>query len=547
MFSIFGYGQVSLLTETNTKNFEVKEAFKLNIGLELTGNNLEQQTPLKLPDLSKFEILGNASEAFTFIDPETGMMVKQIVHQLILEPKQAGKLKIGSALVQVNGKIYKSEAFDIFVKENNRKNNELFSKDVSLSMEVQNTDKYTFQPIKIILKAHSKNFQNLRKIGQIQLPKYANIHPISLEKQDIEIEEYGDEKASQIIASFILFPENSGNIIIPPALAQLDKEKILSNKLKINVKSLPKNAPHNFTNAVGNFEINIKTPDKIRVNQPFDIFIKLSGEGNLNQISLPKILESDYYTIFQPKKTIKTTPSANGLTGEITEHYVLTPKKEGNIDILIEDFVFFNPQKNTYETINKTHHINSLASNEENSTIEEMIDDTEHILKKVDLSPIPSKKDKKNINWITIFTISIALGVILIIGFYILKFRKKKRATNIQKDKITTIAETEEILRNSIFIGKDYYFRLMKKALEEGNYTLFFEYYDELHCDAEQQIELYENKNINQFLENTINSEFAKDFDNFREKILLEKYAPIHQDLYDFYNNIVKFYSKIMK
>ena len=119
--SIFSYGQVSILSETNTKEYEVKEAFKLNIGLEILGNELEQQTPIKLPDLSKFEILGNASEIFSFIDPETGTLVRQVIYQLVLEPKQAGKIKIGSALVQVNGKIYKSESFDIFVKENSKK------------------------------------------------------------------------------------------------------------------------------------------------------------------------------------------------------------------------------------------------------------------------------------------------------------------------------------------------------------------------------------------------------------------------------------------
>ena len=39
--------------------------------MEIAGD-MHQQTPIKLPDLSKFEVLGNASEAFTFIDPETG-------------------------------------------------------------------------------------------------------------------------------------------------------------------------------------------------------------------------------------------------------------------------------------------------------------------------------------------------------------------------------------------------------------------------------------------------------------------------------------------
>lgn len=543
LFSVFSYGQVSILSETNTKEYEVKEPFKLNIGLEISGNNLEQQTPVKLPDLSKFEILGNASEVFSFIDPDTGVLVKQMIYQLVLEPKQSGKIKIGSALVQVNGKIYKTEAFDIIVKENSKKESEkILAKNVQLSMETKNSSAYAFEPISITLKASGKNFHNFRKIHHIQLPRNkVKVYPISLNQNEIEI----GNTASQVIASFIVYPDKTGIYSIPAALAKLENEQLTSNTLNINIKPLPQGAPSHFKNAVGEFGLEIiKLNDQAFANETFEILIKLSGQGNFDHIELPKILEStDYQILNKPKKSTNITTTSKGLVGEITEHYIIIPKKEGNMILNIEDFSFFNPKNNKYQNISKTENI--LVSNTpQDSTIEKLMDDTGHILKKVELSPISQKEEKEKPYKGIIGGFSI-LGILG--GILIFFLRKRKRKAIKTPEKITTIAETEEILKYKLFIGKEYYFRSLKKDLENNMPLSFFEHYDELHYDAEEQVRLESNKNIEEFLENTTSIGFVQEFKEFREKIQIEKYAPIHQDLNEYYNNIIKFYSKIMK
>ena len=64
--------------------------------------------------------------------------------------------------------------------------------------------------------------------------------------------------ASQVIAMFIIFPEEAGNVEIEPVSAMVktpEINKIISNKVKINVKTLPKDSPENFKNAVGKFQV----------------------------------------------------------------------------------------------------------------------------------------------------------------------------------------------------------------------------------------------------------------------------------------------------
>jgi len=260
---IFGYGQVTLLSETDTKEYQVREPFNLSIGLEIIGDNYQQQSPVRLPDLSKFEILGNATESVAAIDPETGNVVRQVLYHLILQPKHAGKTRIGSALVQVNGKTYKSEPFEILVRDGKRKN-DTWGRSVSMIMEVLDKDVYQNQPVNVVLKlkANPHNYQDFRKVNHIKLPQNTKkIHTVNLKREDIEIDK-SDEMAMQVIASFVVVPEKEGNFIISPATALFNEERILSNPLRIHVKKLPEGAPSSFKNAVGKFDLKVEIPEE---------------------------------------------------------------------------------------------------------------------------------------------------------------------------------------------------------------------------------------------------------------------------------------------
>ena len=159
LLSVITYGQVTVFTEVNTKEPKLNEPLVLTIVQEVAGEDLEQQTPLQLMDLSKFDVVGTASERNTYIDQRKGIRINQLVYQVYLQPKTLGKLKIGSALVTVNGKIYKSEPFDVIVKEGDKRaeSTDYFSKDVFLNLDVDDIEVYENQPVVAVLRAYSKN------------------------------------------------------------------------------------------------------------------------------------------------------------------------------------------------------------------------------------------------------------------------------------------------------------------------------------------------------------------------------------------------------
>ena len=551
---IFGYGQVTLLSETDTKEYQVREPFNLSIGLEIIGENYQQQSPVRLPDLSKFEILGNATESVAAIDPETGNVVRQVLYHLILQPKHAGKTRIGSALVQVNGKTYKSEPFEILVRDGKRKH-DASGRSVSMVMEVLDKEVYENQPVNVVLKlkANPHNYLDFRKVNQIKLPqKTKNIYTVNLKREDIEIDK-NDETAMQVIASFVVVPEKDGNLFVSPATALFNEERILSNPLKIHVKKLPEGAPRGFKNAVGKFDLEVEIPkEEVEVNQPMDVFVKLKGKGNIIGAELPKIVESDDYTILKPTQKIEVKESE--LSGEKTDHYVIIPKKEGEITIRYENFAYFDIDEKQYQIINSDD-IKILSLSKEDmdspkSTLGKMMDDTGHILKKVNLLPVSEEeKEEESFDFGRFAGIGLLVfGSLLAIYFFTFRKKKPKQWSSVQEDdKITTIAETEELLKENISIGKEYYFGALKNAADKEDSAGFFENYQELHTEAENQIKRLKNQTISEFLEEIENADFVKDFEQFRAEIQEAKYAPVHEDLYEFYNDIVKFYTKIME
>ena len=563
LLSVISYGQVTLLTDVNVKEAKPNEPIVLTIVQEVAGDDLVQQSPLRMPDLSKFDIIGTASEQNTFIDQRKGLRVNQFVYQYYLMPKVSGKVKIGSALLTVNGKIYKSEPFDILVKDG-PKNPEAdyLAKDVYLNLEVSDKTVYENQPTVAVLRAYSKNFDNFRKLENIKVSEQSNaiVKPISYKKQNIETKDDG-EYSSQIIATFVIFPEKSGNVEIEPVSALVknaEMGKVVSNKVKINVKNLPTGSPESFKNAVGNFNVSIETidaPKEIEINKPVNVLVKIAGNGNLDANKLPKIIDSEQYTFFKPKITSKLTTNKEGVNGVIAATYVLIPKKAGKINISTEDFSFFEPNLKKYVDIGaKSLLLNVLTPQQiaANKTTLDVVDDyTKNVIETVPL-PVVEKKNNASyysFNWKNVLlNLALLFGCGLVFYYFVNRRKEKKVLKPIPLKPITTIAEEEERIRNQIKPDFYSYFNYLNTLKVDGDFSAFFKTYEDLHHDVETYIERKSKESLKSYVQNTKGRKFFEDFKDLEKLMSIEKYAPIHdqEHIDELYHSIVKIYSEIM-
>jgi hypothetical protein len=563
LLSVISYGQVTLLTDVNVKEAKPNEPIVLTIVQEVAGDDLVQQSPLRMPDLSKFDIIGTASEQNTFIDQRKGLRVNQFVYQYYLMPKVSGKVKIGSALLTVNGKIYKSEPFDILVKDGSKNPEaDYLAKDVYLNLEVSDKTVYENQPTVAVLRAYSKNFDNFRKLENIKVSEQSNaiVKPISYKKQNIETKDDG-EYSSQIIATFVIFPEKSGNVEIEPVSALVknaEMGKVVSNKVKINVKNLPTGSPESFKNAVGNFNVSIEAIDsskEIEINKPVNVLVKIAGNGNLDANKLPKIIDSEQYTFFKPKITSKLTTNKEGVNGVIAATYVLIPKKAGKINISTEDFSFFEPNLKKYVDIGaKSLLLNVLTPQQiaANKTTLDVVDDyTKNVIETVPL-PVVEKKNNASyysFNWKNVLlNLALLFGCGLVFYYFVNKRKEKKVLKPIPLKPITTIAEEEERIRNQIKPDFYSYFNYLNTLKVDGDFSAFFKTYEDLHHDVETYIERKSKESLKSYVQNTKGRKFFEDFKDLEKLMSIEKYAPIHdqEHLDELYHSIVKIYSEIM-
>ena len=565
--SVIAYGQVELNMKPDKSDYNGKEIVNLIITLELNGDNLVQQSKIQLPDLSKFNIIGNGSFNQGVRDPETNLAVEQYITKIALEPKQKGKIRIGSVLVTVNNKIYKTEPFDIFIRDVEKKSiAKSTDNDVYLNMEIEDRDVYQDQPTVAVLRVYSRNIDNLRKVKNIHLPEQDNInvHAVNFHKSEIDPSGYGN-MPSQILAMFIVFPNESGNVEVPSVSASVNsyahKNKIVSNKVKLNVKKLPEGSPEGFKNAVGNFTVDVyrESREKIEAKKPVNVILKVSGEGNLVNMHLPKIQSSPDYEVFTPKITSKVIAGIDGMKGYVLANYVLVPNKTGVLQVKTEEFAFFNPVEKEYVNLGQEN-LNLTAFShdqvlEARTTVEKVNEYTNTLLETVN-SPVLKTttfkvKEKSRFNWRVVF---INLGILLgLFCAYLLFKNWQKKRIKIKEKKapkdLGSVAETEREIRESLKTDVGDYFTYLENLKDSQSFDQFFKTFDELDSEVRNQYFQSSKDEFRVFLENYKGNSVAEEYRNLSQRIQIEKFTPVKsQDaIGELLKDIINLYSQISK
>lgn len=566
--SVITYGQVNLSMDADKTEYAGKDIINLTIVLELNGSDLVQQTGFQLPDLSKFNIIGSGSVTNTVIDPATNTLITQKVSRIALEPKKKGKIKIGSVLVTVNNRIYKTEPFDVNIRDfiDKRALAANTSNDVYLNMEIDDRDVYQDQATIAVLRVYSRNMDNLRKVKNIHLPQQDNInvHPINFNKSEIDPSGYGN-MPSQVLAMFMVFPNEAGYVEVPGVSASVstysNKTKIVSNKVKINVRKLPEGAPECFKNAVGNFNVNVynASKEKPEAKKPLNVVVKVSGEGNLPDMELPKIAASPDYEVFAPKITSKVAPGTTGMKGEILANYVIIPKKSGVISIKTEQFAFFDPASKEYVDLGqKTLDLNAFSHDqilEARSTVEKVNEYTNNLLETVNTPVLKTTsfkvKEKSKFHWNILLT-NIAILISLFIAYLLFKNWQKKRTLvreTVPSKPLGSVAETEKEIRELMKTDINDYFGYLENLKDNGEYEKFFVTLEELDEEVRSQYFQGSGPEFKTFLEKHKGSSVAEEYSILQQKVQMEKYNPVKsaEALEELLKTIVNLYSQISK
>lgn len=126
--------------------------------------------------------------------------------------------------------------------------------------------------------------------------------------------------------------------------------KLTTERVNIDVKALPPNAPPTFAGAVGNFTMTVDAnPKSVKVGDPITVTAKIAGRGNFDRVTAPVPEDDHGWHKYPPSSDFKQDDDV-GISGTKTFETVLSPNERKD-KIPTQLFTYFDPLKEQYVTL----------------------------------------------------------------------------------------------------------------------------------------------------------------------------------------------------
>jgi hypothetical protein len=307
-----------------------------------------------------------------------------LVFQISVQSNKVGTFIIPPIRIRHKGDHYQTKKHNLKVVAPGKNSKML------LEVVASNTEIYPTEPVSITLKwyiqdniaQYEMRFPLLQEKDQINLKLSEETIQTKTTTLNIERYEVPFNQSEQTIkgepytvykTQLIVFPTAIGELVIQPASVKafiqvgteikkdffgerirVPKHKkifAVSKPLKIIVKELPQNEkPSFFTGAIGEFEISLTSnANRVKVGDPIEIQIKVTGKGKLDMIEAPLLTEMEDY-----RKDFVIVDNLQ--PGDISENAILfkqviRPKHDQIKFIPPVHFSYFNTKQESYKSI----------------------------------------------------------------------------------------------------------------------------------------------------------------------------------------------------
>ena len=193
--------------------------------------------------------------------------------------------------------------------------------------------------------------------GQIRYepPSFAGFWNTQRIEQDEYAETIDSNEYRIVELRTVLFPSVVGTIAIEPAALTVPTGSsgapnvIESVPVAVDVRPLPPGAPARFTGAVGRFDISAEVDAATgRVNEPVQLTVRVSGEGNIDALPNPAWPEFAGWRVIESPADAASQVVAGRLTGSRTYEIVLVPEEAGELTIPEILYAHFDPDLDEY-------------------------------------------------------------------------------------------------------------------------------------------------------------------------------------------------------
>lgn len=382
---------------------EVGDKFRVQFTVNSQGGS--NFTP---PDFSGFEVIyGPSTSSQSSVQMINGKITQSssVTYTFVVMAPQAGTFTINPASITVDGKVVKSNSATVKVlsagqqggnsgaqrqqsgsgnspaQSNQRQGSSsggsgVSSSDLFMTATASRTTVYEQEAILLTYKIYTT--VNLTQLdGKLPTLDGFQIQEIPLPRnKEFQLEQYnGRNYRSVIWSQYVLFPQKSGDLVIPSISydgvvvmqrrnidpfdaffngisgMQEIKKTITTPKLTIRVLPLP-SKPDKFSGAVGSFTVNSSiSTTEINANDAVTLKLNVKGTGNMKLIKTPDIAFPKDFETYDAKINDNFSLTRSGLSGTKEFEYLVVPRHAGNYTIPAAEFVYFDTETKSYKTL----------------------------------------------------------------------------------------------------------------------------------------------------------------------------------------------------
>lgn len=366
-------------SSVDAKQVLLQESFTWTIEVE----GSDEMPNIRLPDIDKVALLSGPAQSsnYTYVN---GKMSSKKSLSYTFAALEVGKVTIPSVEVFLGEQSYRTKPLTVTILASQTSSAAANSSGQSVFLRAlpSKTSIYIGEPVSIEYKLFTKvgvyNYQVDKLPDAVGF--WAEEIPQGSQPRLVSEIVNGVRYNTAVLKTVLYYPTRAGELTIDPLKAELEIEvksnqrnrrmfndpffndpffsgtkkatkNFLSNRVKINVKSLPEPIPTNFTGAVGQFQIkaNLDT-NAVFANDAVGLSISLSGVGNFKSFQLPEPQLPDGIDIFKPERSESISIKGMRHRGSKNSTYLLVPRTAGRVIIDPIEFTYFDPSAKKYIT-----------------------------------------------------------------------------------------------------------------------------------------------------------------------------------------------------
>lgn len=346
------------------------------VTVRATGKRIGQ---MKLPGYAEgLEIDPSPRRNFSSTVISNGKMTTSLERSFLVRATRPGKVTLPPFGVEIDGVLQYSNALELTAVPSpqspmlrpgeDRTPTRLTMRDLLfITTDVDKVDVYIGEPIQLTLSLWQMDLDEIlveANRAEVSAPSTEGFYTLPRTPQlvDRSTEIQGDRRYRVERYRQMLFPMKTGTLTIGAwkwtGSARFRSQYGLEHKeltldapaLVVNVKALPP-GPAEFSGAVGSFVLKGEvTAKEVVQGTPFELMIRVTGEGNPNAIGNPVVAKFEGAHVSDPKKSDTPIGGSQGMAIEKSFVYTVTPTRPGPLTIPEVRFVHFDPVAGQYKS-----------------------------------------------------------------------------------------------------------------------------------------------------------------------------------------------------